>query len=324
MKILVTGATGFIGSFLTEQLVDKGYDVRCLVRTQSDLRWIADLDVECVYGDLLDIQSLKRAVNGVDYIYHLAGVTNTTSKADFITVNYQGTKNLITAASKGKLKRFVFLSSQTAAGPSDSLRPITEKDKPRPVSVFGRSKLAAEMAVKRFAADVPITILRASAVYGKRSRGLLKVFKMIKKGIIPLLGYREKYINIIHVDDLVNGIIKAGESKKSSGELYFISEERPYAWAEISNIALRSFGKKGIRLPLSFGLLNRGVKLLEFSSKVFQHSLFITADRMREIEENFWICSTKKITKDLGFKTAVKIEDGINETLAWYQENNWI
>jgi nucleoside-diphosphate-sugar epimerase len=324
MKVLVTGATGFIGSYLTEELVNKGYEVRCLVRTQSDLRWIADLDVECVYGDLFNIQSLKRAAKGMDYVYHLAGVVDSTSKANFINVNYQGTKNLIEVVKKENLKRFVYLSSQSASGPSDSLRPLTEMDKAKPVSVYGRSKLAAESVINRYADMVPITILRASSVYGPRDRGLLTVFKMVKRGIVPLLSYSDKYINVIHVRDLVNGIINAGESDKTVGQLYFISENRPYSWAEISNIALRNFGKKGIRVPISFGLLNRGVKILEFSSKVFQHSIRLTTDRMREIEEDFWICSSKKIAKDIGFKTSVKIEDGINETLSWYRENSWL
>ena len=324
MKVLVTGATGFIGSFLAEELVNKGYEVRCLVRTHSDLQWIADLDVECVYGDLFNLQSLKRAIKGVDYIYHLAGVTDASSKIDFIKVNYQGTKNLIEIARKEKLKRFIYLSSQAAAGPSNSLRPVRETDKPKPVSVYGRSKLAGESVIKRYADEIPITILRPSSVYGSRDRGLLVVFKMVKKGVVPLLGYRDKYLNIIHIKDLIRGVINAGESKKTVGQTYFISENRPYSWAEISNIALRNFGKKGIRMPISLGLITRSVKIMEFTSKVFQHSLFLTTDKMRELKEDFWICSTKKIFKDLSFKTTVKIEDGINETLSWYREHNWL
>ena len=324
MKVLLTGATGFIGSFLTEELVKKGYEVRCLVRTHSDLKWIADLDVECVYGDLFNKQSIKRAVNGVDYVYHLAGVTDAVSKIDFIKVNYQGTKNLIEIAYKEKLKRFVYLSSQAASGPSNSMAPVKESDKPRPVSVYGRSKLAAEAVIKRYTDKVPVTILRPSSVYGPRDKGLLVVFKMVKSGIVPLLSYRDKYLNIVHVDDLVRGIIEAGESRKTAGETYFISESRPYSWAEISNIALRNFGKKGIHIPVSLELIGKGVKVLEFTSKVFQHSIRLTSDKIRELEEDFWICSTKKILKDINFSTTVKIEDGINATLAWYREHNWL
>ncbi len=324
MKVLVTGATGFIGSYLSEELVNKGYEVRCLVRTNSDLRWITDLDVDCIYGDLFNTQSLKRAVKGVDYIYHLAGITDAVSKIDYININYQGTKNLIDIAKDEKLKRFVLISSQAAAGPSSSLRPIRETDKPKPISAYGRSKLAAESVVKRYIDKFPITILRPSVVYGPRDNGMLILFKLVKKGLIPLLSHRDKYFNVIHVNDLVRGVILAAESENSTNETYFITDNRPYSWAEISNIALRNFGKRGIKIPIPFGILNRGVKILEFSSKVFQHPKFLSTDKMKDIEEDFWICSAKKIFNNLNFKTAIKIENGIKETLSWYRKHNWI
>jgi len=153
---------------------------------------------------------------------------------------------------------------------------------------------------------------------------LLVVFKMVKNGIVPMLSYRDKYLNIIHVNDLVRGIIKTAESKNAAGETYFISERRPYSWAEISNIALRNFGKKGLKIPVSLELIGKGVKVLEFTSKVFQHSLKLTSDKIRELKEDFWICSVNKILNDINFKTTVKIEDGINGTLAWYREHNWL
>ncbi len=146
MNIFITGATGFVGSFLTEALVQKKHKVRCLVRKESNLRWIADLDVDCFYGSLYDKESLRRGIDGCDLIIHIAGVTKARTQADYMKANFEGTKNLVDVCVENskKIKKFINISSQTVAGPSPTIIPIDETYTPNPLTYYGKSKLAAE------------------------------------------------------------------------------------------------------------------------------------------------------------------------------------
>jgi nucleoside-diphosphate-sugar epimerase len=190
MKALVTGATGFIGSHLCEELAKRGYQVTCLVREKSNLKWIENIDLKLIVGDCKSIDSLFHAVTDIDYVFHLAGLTKACSKNDFFCANTEGTENLIKAVAEKnpKIKRFVYLSSLAAAGPSNNGSPLREDAEPRPVSSYGKSKLEGEKAVLKYKDLIPITILRPSAVYGPRDKDLFVFFKMLKKGIFPYWG----------------------------------------------------------------------------------------------------------------------------------------
>ena len=208
MRALLTGATGFIGSYFAQYLIEKGYQVRCLVRTSSNLRWIADLDVECVYGSLENNGSLKEALADVDYVLHLAGITKGLQEEDFIRHNVDGTKNLLQAVleSGQKFKRFLYVSSQAAAGPSATLQPLDEQSDLHPITPYGRSKLQAEQLVHSLSGHVPYTIVRPPAVYGPRDTDVLQFFKTVKMGLLPKLNGHDQYASIIHVKDLVRGL----------------------------------------------------------------------------------------------------------------------
>ncbi len=257
MKVFITGATGFIGSFLAEALIQAGHQVTCLVRKQSNLRWIADLDIECFYGSLIDKNSLIRGLEGADMVYHLAGVTKARTKDEYFQGNFEGTKNLIDAAVKHKktIKRFVLVSSQTAVGPSPTLIPIDENHPANPLTDYGKSKWAAEEYAIAMMDKINLTILRPPAVYGPRDTDILEFFRTVKFGIIPKLGGADKYLSLIHVKDLVRGIMMAAENEKSIGKVYFLTSPEPYAWDEISKITLKILQKKGINVPIPVGLM---------------------------------------------------------------------
>ncbi|HZV12723.1 MAG TPA: NAD-dependent epimerase/dehydratase family protein, partial [Candidatus Kapabacteria bacterium] len=168
MKALVTGTTGFIGSHLAEQLLSKGYDVRCLVRKTANLRWLENKPFELVYGGLSDMASLVAAVKDVDCIYHVAGLTAAKSREEFLRGNRDATRNLLEAAGENgnALKRFIYVSSQAAVGPSPTAKPIDETFPYHPITAYGESKKAAEEEVQKFSSVFPITIVRPPAVYG--------------------------------------------------------------------------------------------------------------------------------------------------------------
>lgn len=326
MRVLLTGATGFVGSHLTEFLLKKGYEVRCLVRTSSNLQWISDLDVECHYGSMFNQESLKSALNGVDYVFHAAGLTKALKPYEFTEVNEIGTKNLVRAVleSKVKLKRFVYISSQAAAGPSPGIEPIDESHTPNPVTAYGRSKLEAEKIVNSVSGRVPVTIVRPPAVYGPRDKDVLEFFKTVKLGVIPKFEGREKYVSMIHVQDLVRGIVLAGTRKKAAGKTYFITSPRPFTWEKIGVTALQYFKKKGIRVNVPAFLINGLSFAADGLSRLTGKVSIISRERVVDMKQDFWVCSPRRAKEDLRFEAKISLEEGIHETLSWYQKNDWL
>lgn len=326
MKVFLTGATGFIGSFLAEALLNKGYEVRCLVCSSASLRWIADLDVECYYGDLNNYDSLVKGIKGVDYIFHAAGLTKARSEKEFYQVNYEGTKNLVdaVAASNMKLKRFVYISSQAAAGPSPTIQPINEKTKPNPLTYYGKSKLAAEKYINRFLDKLPVTIIRPPAVYGPRDIDGLALFKIVKKGIAPQLSGKGKYTSLIYVNDLVSGIIQAAEHEKALNQTYFLTSPRPYSLEEIGSTILNILGKKGLRLYIPSFMMDAFAALSENYSRLSNRDTILNRQKMIELKQNFWVCSPLKAKKDIGFEAATSLEQGFRDTLSWYHGCGWL
>jgi dihydroflavonol-4-reductase len=326
MKAFVSGATGFVGSFLTESLLKKNYEVRCLVRKTSNLRWIADLDVECYYGSLNDKNSLISAVKNCDVVYHVAGVTNALTEDDYFTANFTGTKNLIAACleSKNHLSKFIHISSQAAAGPSPTITPIDETHLPNPVTFYGKSKLAGEQYVLEHKNKLNITILRPPAVYGPRDTDILEFFRTVKTGIIPIMGGKDKYLSLIHVKDLVNGIILASESEKSKGEIYFISSNKPHSWEEFSRTILKILQKKGIKIPVPISILKAVAWMGEGIASFTKKPALVNQQRVIDMKQDFWTCSANKAKNDFGFSAEIPLENGVRETLVWYQENKWL
>jgi len=326
MRVFLTGAAGFIGSFLAEALLVKGYEVRTLVRTSSSLRWLADLNIECHYGSLWDKNSLINGIKDTDLIIHAGTAAKANSEQEFNKINYKGTRNLLEAVleSGQKINRFLFISTQAAAGPGQSLQPVDEYDNPNPISNYGKSMLEAELAVLKHKQQLPVTIVRPPLVYGPRDTGLLPFFKTAKKGIIPDFGARSKYISMIFISDLVRGIIKAAESEKSHGRIFYLTNPLPVTIEELARSILKVFGKKGFRLKLPSVIMNSAALFSEGIDSLTQKPGLFNRQKLRELKQNFWICSSKRAAADLNFKTSVSLEDGVRDTIAWYKENNWL
>ncbi len=166
MIALVTGANGFVGSHLVDLLLESGYQVRCLVRGTSDLRWLEGKNVELRHGGILDPSSLAGAVRGADYVFHVAGITRARRREDFLRVNGEGTRNLAEACAKHApgVRKIVYCSSLAAGGPAPSSRPIDEESPAVPHSTYGRSKLEGEIALLRLADRLSYSIVRPPAI----------------------------------------------------------------------------------------------------------------------------------------------------------------
>lgn len=320
MKVLLTGATGFIGSHLCETLVKRGYDVTCLTRSTARNTWIDHLNVRCVQGDCTVKQSLLDIPDDIDFVFHLAGLTKSCSPDEFFSVNCRGTANLIqTVAEKNpNLKRFIYVSSLAAAGPSKDGAPVYEDTHPTPVSNYGKSKLEGERAVLKYREIVPVTILRPPAVYGPRDRDMLMMFRLIKKGFFFDLG--KCYYSLLYVDDLVEGILLSAENKEAIGSVYFLCDDTIYSSEEI--VLEISSALKVTAKPLKVPKC-----LMPFIGAIcerFHNKGIINRDRIEDFRHTHWICHAGRARKEIGFAPKVGIKEGIRWTADWYRINKWL
>lgn len=328
MKVLVTGATGFIGSHIADELLGRNYEVRSTIRKTSNLQWLKNKPIELIETSFDNLEDLKKTVEGVDFIIHNAGAIAAKNQESFMRSNYVATKNLIDCAIEiaPNLKKFIFVSSQTAAGPAKSLdKPVTEDDAYNPLSPYARSKKAAEEYVMSKSSQYPVTIVRPSAVYGPRDPAILEIFQMVNKGLATLIGFKPHYINLIHSTDLVRGIVDMMESDRTNGKIYFLASEEFYTWDNIMDILKKYMGKKfiiKIKIPHFLVLMIGAISGFfgKFSSKppIFYY------EKALEFVQEYWICSIEKAKKDINFKTTIPIEYGLKETIEWYRANKWL
>ncbi|MCE5304797.1 MAG: NAD-dependent epimerase/dehydratase family protein [Chloroherpetonaceae bacterium] len=328
MKILITGATGFIGSHLVDRLLEKNYSIIATVRKTSNLQWLANKPIQLVEASLDDKSKLLDIVKDVDYIYNVAGVIAAKSYNDFLRANRDGTRNIIEAVYEvnPNIKRFIQVSSQAVAGPASSLdRPVKESDECHPITSYGKSKKEGEDVVRSFKDKLPITIVRPPSVYGPRDPAIRDIFRIGKMGLGPLMGLSDKYVSLIHCDDLVRGIIMAGESPNSVGETYFITSKDFHNWQQIMGVLKAALGKKAfitIKFPHPLVLAAGGVS--EFFGKFSKKPPVFDKEKALDFIQDYWICSPEKAKKDLGFESQIDLQSGFNETAKWYKDNKWI
>ena len=327
--ILVTGATGFIGTVTVDYLKKKGYEVRVLIRPESNADTVSSMQVDVVHARYDDPVSLRKAVEGTDIIVHLAGVTKSATEKGFYEGNVLPVSNLlgVTMEVNPSLKRFVLVSSLAAAGPADNPDPgASEDDVPKPVSIYGRSKREAEKICLSYKERLPVTVIRPPAVYGPGDRDVLQFLVMLKRGLVLGTGdVRKQLLSLVHVDDLVRGIVMAGESPDGIGETYYITSPRGYSWDELSSVAARELGVKNIRMVALPKLLLRFFGYVAGSiSLLTGRPGFLNPDKVNEMIQDYWVCSPLKAERQLGFTASIPLEEGMSSTIAWYREKGWL
>ena len=323
---LVTGANGFVGSHLVDYLLSKGVKVRCLVRKSSNLKWLEKKEVEIFDSGLFDKEGLRKALKGVNYIYHVAGVVKSKTRDGYFRGNVETTRNLLEVAleNSSTIKRFLVVSSLTVSGPSTEGNPVNEKTECNPITTYGRSKLEEEKLVLSFKDKLPVTICRAPAVYGERDTEIFIYFQTFSKGLTTTIGFDKKELSLVHVADIVEGIYLAAMSEKAKGEIYFIGSEKYYTWQEINSITAKVLNKKPIivKVPhfLVYTIASCAQSISVFSSK----PATLNIEKAKDITRQYWTCDTSKAMKDLGYRQKISIEDGIKRTCDWYKQMKWI
>jgi nucleoside-diphosphate-sugar epimerase len=326
LKALVTGGTGFIGSHLTEALIRKGVHVRCLLRKTSDLKWLKGLPIESFSGHCNDEASLAEAVRGVDWVFHLAGATRAIKEETYFEVNGLGTENLVQACLENNpcLRKFIYISSQAAAGPSRNDRYKKELDPCEPVSFYGRSKRRGEEAVLAQAHELPALILRPSAVYGPRDKDLWALFKCLSRRIKPGLTGRHQRLSLCYVQDIVQGILLAVEAPAKSGEIFFLSDGHDYRMEEIGDILAQTMGITALRVRVPRRMVVRFACFSGYLSKLLGRPALLNKDKAEEIIQPEWVCDITKAKTLLGFEPRIPLAEGARLTFEWYKKEKWL
>jgi nucleoside-diphosphate-sugar epimerase len=323
---VVTGGTGFVGSHLVDLLLEKNYEVWCIVRKTSNLKWLKGKNVKLIDCGLNDKNALKNHIKDVDYIFHVAGVVKSKTKDGYFKGNVETTKNLLEVVIENniKLKRFVVVGSLTATGPSKDGNPINENSPSNPITTYGKSKLEEEKVALSYKEKIPITICRAPAVYGERDTEIFIYFKTFSKGLTTLIGFDEKKLSLIHAKDLVEGIYLASQSERAIGEIYFISSEEFYSWDQINRITADILNKKPIVIRVPHFVVYLIASLAQFLSLFSSNAATLNIEKAKDLTQRYWICDTSKAKKHFGYKQKISIQEGIKRTTDWYKEQGWI
>jgi nucleoside-diphosphate-sugar epimerase len=318
---LVTGASGFVGGHLVEALLGDGWRVRALVRSSSRLRWIPADRVDLVIGGLDDPAALAGALAGVSVVFHLAAVTTAIDPAQYTRVNVDGTRQLLDAM-RGAAPRalLVYCSSQAAAGPSRTGRPMTESDEAAPIGPYGVSKLAAERLLAN--SDCRHVVIRPPAVYGPRDVDILTAFKLARAGLAFRLGPTGQRLALVHVRDLARGLIAAATAAHARGVYYVSGDTVP--WESLIASIGTAVARRPRVIPVpSFVPVAAGVAERTLA-RITGAKVLLTAERVLNLRQPDWSCDDTRARRELGYAPAIDLATGFAETAAWYREQGWL
>lgn len=322
MKALVTGATGFVGSHLAEALHSRGDVITALVRSPGKASALAALGARIVTGDLDDGVSLARAVDGQEVVFHVAGLVAGRNEDDFLRCNRDGTAALLAAATRAKVSRFVYVSSMAAGGPAAPGRPLTGTEPARPVTAYGRSKLAGETVVA--AADVPWVIVRPPTVYGPRDREVLKVFRMARLGVAPVFGDGGQQLSAVHGADLAAALLAAGTAAATPGRIYYACHPEVVTSAGFVRAVATALGRRVTLVPIPKGLGRALLGATELSARLAGRTTILTRDKANEFFQAAWIGDPGPLIRDSGWEPRYDLAAGLADTCRWYRSAGWL
>jgi nucleoside-diphosphate-sugar epimerase len=270
---------------------------------------------------------VNEAVKGVDAIVHSAGLVKARTPAEFRSTNVEGTRNLVEAAKKNApgLKRFVLVSSLAAVGPSHDGKPVDGTEQTAPVTHYGRSKAEAEQVALAAKDVLPVVVLRPAAIYGPRDQEIFAFFKAIKQGVLPTVGKGDSTMSMIYGADAAEACIKALFAEVPSGSTYFVDDGEPHNFRAMIEQVEEAMGKKALlRLNLPLAVIYAAALSSEIYGKLTNRAVMLTRDKMNEIRQPHWVCSSERTRRDLGWEPRVSLKEGTAITARWYQDNGWL
>jgi nucleoside-diphosphate-sugar epimerase len=313
---------------VAEQLSQAGHDVVALVRKSSNRKFLETLpNVTFAYGAVEDARAVDEAVRGVDAIVHSAGLVKARGEAEFEKTNVEGTKNLLASAKNHApgLKRFVFVSSLAAVGPSSDGSPVKPDREPQPVTHYGRSKLRAEQAVLAAKSELPVTVIRPPMIYGPRDNETFAFFQTVSRRVLPYLGDGKNTLSIVYAADAASACVRAIFADVASGSLYFVDDGKVYVWREMLAELEKVLERRAfLRVPIPFFVLRGAAVASEGYGRIRGKAVMLTRDKINELSAPHWVCDAEKTRTDLGWAPQVEWTEGARRAADWYRREGWL
>jgi len=325
-RVLITGASGFIGYHIIREALDNNLEVYAAIRKTSNIDHLKGLDIRYTYPDFTNVEALKKelAENKYAYIIHAAGVTKARSQAEYNAINAGYTKNLAQASieSPVSLKKFVLIGSLAAVGPLNDLDGIiTESTTPHPVTAYGKSKLLAEEQLKAFT-TLNYTILKPTGVYGPRDRDIFIFFQQVAKGIEPYIGNIEQKFSFLYVTDLARATIKA--LYNGNQKTYILSDGKWYDRYQLAANIKIALKKKAVKVHLPVNFVKIIAHLSEKYCALNKKASTLNVEKLNELMAVNWYCDISHAKADLGFAPEYDLKAGVAESIKWYKTNKWL
>jgi len=320
----ITGATGFVGRHLVPQLVESGWRVRTLVRPSSDTRHLERCGVELHTGDLGDRDALSRGVSGTDTVFHLAAITAARTEREYVSANVDGTRAVVEAILAGgpNRPRLVYLSSYAAGGPSLEGRPRTLNAPPRPLTAYGRTKLAGEVIARDGSLEgLEVVVIRAPAVYGAGGRDLLTYFRLVRWRLAPVPGGEDRRLHMIFAPDLGLALRRSADV---SPDTYAVADPVEYTWGEVVAAIADALGRSAFRLPLPPFLVRSVAAATETFGRAVGRAVPFNREKAEEMLAPAWTCDLSGSEVLLRPGEATPLREGIAETVRWYRRQGWL
>lgn len=324
-RVLITGSSGFVGYHLIEAALRRGLEVFAAVRPTSNIEHLRDKPVRFRFTDFFDLDKACADINHYKYAYilHAAGTLRAPSEQMYNQVNAELTRTLAMAAkASGSVKKFVFISSLAAVGPTGPGEEITERNKLQPLTAYGRSKVLAE----RYLTSIPLLpffVLRPTAVYGPRERDIFMMLKSVSRGVEPYIGKAAQELSFIYVKDLAELAIAALTSPLA-GRTYNVADGHTYGRADLAKETKSILHKKTVTVHLPLALINGVATVQEFIGSLSGKSPVVNRDKIKELTAASWSCSIDALRKEMDYHPRYNLRTGLAETLEWYKQQGWL
>jgi nucleoside-diphosphate-sugar epimerase len=326
MKILLTGASGFVGSHILDELLARGFKVAVLLRPSANRRFLSHRlgSVEVCCGSIADPASLRLALENVTHVIHCAGATRAARREDYYLTNHIGTRNILEAirAQNGAVSRLIHISSLAVAGPATAGKPATENSPTSPISDYGKSKLAAEEEVRKHRSTEWV-IVRPPAVYGPRDDGFFSLFQAVQRHFLPLPSDTQE-LSLVYVKDLARVVAVLVDRREAGGQTYFVGGSEVVTARQMSREIARQVGHWTVPFPLPPAAFLPLCLINEMICRLFGRAQLLNLQKYAELRAPGWVCDSSKLKRETGLECDTNLAKGVAETLAWYRQEGWL